>query len=135
MSLTVICLRRDICPADKLWISICHCERKTGDPTGTQYPVGSPCFHGFSTSAEKAQIPFIKNREFDEIVVFSAGFENSSVRGARFAFEITLLQAIMLTLMLVCSFSPRVHSIPRGPHFPRIFRFLEKLKKARIIGF
>ena len=32
-----------------------------------------------------------------------------------FVFEITLLQAIMLTLLLVCSFSPRVHSIPRDP--------------------
>ena len=56
----------------------------------------------------------IKNREFDEIVVFSAGSENSSVRVARFAFEITLSRTITLTLMLVCSFSPRVHSIPRG---------------------
>ena len=34
---------------------------------------------------------------------------------AHCAFEITLLQAIMLTLLLVCAFSPRVHSIPRGP--------------------
>jgi len=32
-----------------------------------------------------------------------------------FAFEITLSQAITLTLLLVCAFSPRVHSIPRGP--------------------
>ena len=32
-----------------------------------------------------------------------------------FAFEITLSQAITLTLLLVCSFSPRVQSIPRGP--------------------
>ena len=37
------------------------------------------------------------------------------MRVAHFVFEITLLQAIMLTLLLVCSFSPRVHSIPRGP--------------------
>ena len=36
-------------------------------------------------------------------------------RVARFAFEITLSLAITLTLLLVCSFSPRVHSIPRGP--------------------
>ena len=34
---------------------------------------------------------------------------------AHFAFEITLSQAITLTLLLVCAFSPRVHSIPRGP--------------------
>ena len=39
----------------------------------------------------------------------------SCVRVAHFVFEITLLHAIMLTLLLVCSFSPRVHSIPRGP--------------------
>ena len=32
-----------------------------------------------------------------------------------FAFEITLSRAITLTLLLVCAFSPRVHSIPRGP--------------------
>ena len=37
-------------------------------------------------------------------------------RVAHFAFEITLSLAIMLALLLVCSFSPRVHSIPRGPH-------------------
>ena len=36
-------------------------------------------------------------------------------RVAHCTFEITLLQAIMLTLLLVCAFSPRVHSIPRGP--------------------
>ena len=34
---------------------------------------------------------------------------------AHCAFEITLSQTITLTLLLVCSFSPRVHSIPRGP--------------------
>ena len=34
---------------------------------------------------------------------------------AHCTFEITLLQAIMLTLLLVCAFSPRVHSIPWGP--------------------
>ena len=37
---------------------------------------------------------------------------------AHFVFEITLSQAITLTLLLVCAFSPRVHSFPRGP---RIF--------------
>ena len=35
-------------------------------------------------------------------------------RVAHFAFEVTLSLAIMLALLLVCSFSPRVHSIPRG---------------------
>ena len=34
---------------------------------------------------------------------------------AHFTFEIALSGAIMLTLLLVCAFSPRVHSIPRGP--------------------
>ena len=34
---------------------------------------------------------------------------------AHFAFEIALSGATMLTFLLVCSFSPRVHSIPRGP--------------------
>ena len=42
-------------------------------------------------------------------------------RGANCAFEITLSQAIMLTLVLVCAFSPRVHSIPQGPHFNKLF--------------
>ena len=57
-----------------------------------------------------------QNRQnFDEIVFFSAGSEKSSVRVAHFAFEITLSQAITLTLLLVCAFSPRVLSIPRGP--------------------
>ena len=37
-------------------------------------------------------------------------------RGTHCAFEITLSWAITLTLLLVCAFSPRVHSIPRGPH-------------------
>ena len=40
----------------------------------------------------------------------------SRVRVAHFSFKIALSGgAIMLTLLLVCSFSPRVHSIPRGP--------------------
>ena len=34
---------------------------------------------------------------------------------AHFAFEIALSGATMLSFLLVCSFSPRVHSIPRGP--------------------
>ena len=39
----------------------------------------------------------------------------SQPHGAHCAFEITLLQAIMLTLMLVCAFSPRKYkSILRG---------------------
>ena len=54
---------------------------------------------------------------------------------AHCAFEITLSQTITLTLLLVCSFSPRVHSIPRGPHFPRIFKFRRKSRISQIIGF
>ena len=52
---------------------------------------------------------------------------------AHFTFEITLLQAIMLTLLLVCSFSPRVHSIPRGPRiFARNDNFYPQRAEADI---
>ena len=57
---------------------------------------------------------------------------------AHCTFEITLLQAIMLTLLLVCAFSPRVHSIPRSPLFinkiktPRSGVLIISLKTARI---
>ena len=37
----------------------------------------------------------------------------------------------MLTLLLVCAFSPRVHSIPRGPH-ERVFGFRQNAEKAQI---
>ena len=77
----------------------------------------------------------VKSQNFDEIVFFSAGSENSSVRVAHFVFEITLSVAITLTLLLVCSFSPRVHSIPRGPRFSRIFGFRKNAEKAQIIAF
>ena len=56
-----------------------------------------------------------KRREFDGFLEFFAGSENPCVRGALCTFEITLSQAITLTLLLVCAFSPRVLSIPRGP--------------------
>ena len=36
-------------------------------------------------------------------------------------FENALSRAIMLTLILVCAFSPRVHNIPRGPRL-EVFR-------------
>ncbi len=39
----------------------------------------------------------------------------SGIYGAHCAFEIALSPAITLTLLLVSAFSPRVHSIPRGP--------------------
>ena len=44
--------------------------------------------------------------------------KTARIASHNFALEITLSQAITLTLLLVCAFSPRVHSIPRGP---RIF--------------
>ena len=46
--------------------------------------------------------------------------EKCKSRGANCAFEIALSGAAMLTLLLVCAFSPRVHSIPRGPHFNKL---------------
>ena len=48
------------------------------------------------------------------------GDVNGAAHGAHCTFEITLLQAIMLTLLFVCAFSPRVHSIPRGPLFLKL---------------
>ena len=60
--------------------------------------------------------------------------------GAHCAFEITLLQAIMLTLLLVCAFSPRVHSIPRGPltlksqNFDEIVFFSAGSEKSSVLG-
>ena len=41
--------------------------------------------------------------------------KTARIASHNFAFEITLSQAITLTLLLVYAFSPRVHSIPRGP--------------------
>ena len=57
----------------------------------------------------------LKSQNFDEILTFLGKFLRGRVRVANLVFEITLSQAITLTLLLVCSFSPRVHSIPRGP--------------------
>ena len=57
-----------------------------------------------------------------------------------FAFEIALSGAIMLTLLLVCSFSPRVHSIPRGPlpiksqNFDEIVFFSAGSEKSSVLG-
>ena len=45
---------------------------------------------------------------------------NGAAHGAHCTFEIALSLAAMLTLMLVCAFSPRVHSIPRGPLFLKL---------------
>ena len=63
----------------------------------------------------KRYVFFIYNIEFHRRIAFQ-GFPSGRCV-AHCAFEITLLQAIMLNLLLVCSFSPRVHSIPRGPRF------------------
>ncbi len=85
----------------------------------------------------------LKRREFDvfkphkytvscgDPVTFLGKFLRGRVRVANLVFEITLSQAITLTLLLVCSFSPRVHSIPRGPLFSRVFGFPKKLKRSR----
>ena len=54
-------------------------------PHGYTVSRGVPIFHEFSSFAKKAHI-IIKNREFDEIVFFSAGFENPSVRVAQLRF-------------------------------------------------
>ena len=62
---------------------------------------------------------------------FLGKFLRGRVRVANLVFEITLSQAITLTLLLVCSFSPRVHSIPRGPLFSRVFGFPKKLKRSQ----
>ena len=48
------------------------------------------------------------------------GDVNGAAHGAHCTFEIALSLAAMLTLMLVCAFSPRVHSIPRGPPFLKL---------------
>ena len=55
------------------------------------------------------------------------GWTSGRLLVAHFAFEITLSGAITLTLLLVCDFSPRVHSIPRGPHNQaRVFELPER---------
>ena len=59
-------------------------------------------------------------------------FLRGRVRGALCTFEIALSGTIPLTLLLVCSFPPRVHSIPRGPHL--FLGFSEKLKKAHSLS-
>ena len=77
-------------------------------------------------------LPFFtrrKRREFDDFLGFFAGSENPSVRGALCTFEITLSQAITLTLLLVCAFSPRVHSNPAGSPLTD-FRVLQKRRKG-----
>ena len=73
-------------------------------PTSAQYLVGTP--------------KSIKRREFDGFLTFLGKFLRGRVHVAHFVFEIALSGTITLTLLLVCSFSPRVHSIPRGPHNP-----------------
>ena len=54
---------------------------------------------------------------------------------AHCAFEITLSRTITLTLLLVCSFSPRVHSIPRGPIFHEFSSSAEKAEYRKLSVF
>ena len=60
----------------------------------------------------------IKRREFDEIVFFSAGSENPSVRVANLTFDPTNSFYSFVCLLLVCSFSPKVQKYLLGSHFP-----------------
>ena len=80
-------------------------------------------------------IILLKSQNFDEILTFLGKFLRGRVRVAHFVFEIALSGTITLTLLLVCSFSPRVHSIPRGPLTLKSQNFDEMiiaLKTARI---
>ena len=54
-------------------------------------------------------------------------------RVAHCTFEITLLQTIMLTLLLVCSFSPKVQSIFWGPRICDIALLLNKAMLRQIL--
>ena len=54
-------------------------------------------------------------------------------RVAHCAFEITLLQTIMLTLLLVCSFSPKVQSIFWGPRIRDVALSLNKAMLRQIL--
>ena len=67
-------------------------------PTSTQYLVGTP------------------NGVLD-------GFVRRRVRVANLSFEQTNSFYSFVCLLLVCSFSPRVHSIPRGPLNPKKSEF------------
>ena len=66
--------------------------------------------------------------------------KTARIASHNFAFEITLSQAITLTLLLVCAFSPRVHSIPRGPlpiksqNFDEIVFFSAGSEKSSVLG-
>ena len=57
-------------------------------------------------------------RKFDEFLGFLTGSENPSVRVANLTFDQTNSLHSFVCLLLVCSFSPRVLSIPRGPQNP-----------------
>ena len=70
---------------------------------------------------------------------FCKNAEKARIASHNFAFEITLSQAITLALLLVCAFSPRVHSIPRGPltlksqNFDGFLTFLGKFLRGRVL--
>ena len=61
---------------------------------------------------------------------YISAFSRSCV--AHCTFEITLLQAIMLTLLLVCAFSPKVHSIFWGPLFAMTDNYPQLARGANI---
>ena len=67
-------------------------------------------------------------------------YKTARIASHNFTFEITLSQAITLTLLLVCAFSPRVHSIPRGPlpiksqNFDEIVFFSAGSEKSSVLG-
>ena len=79
-------------------------------PTGTQYPAGSPITALLKSHCRGRQCSlFCLFAPFPHGYIVSRGVPDNC------AFEITLLQAIMLTLLLVCAFSPRKYkSILRG---------------------
>ena len=72
------------------------------------------CFVVFLTSSKL----YFGWRRSDILAIAKVAVNPQRAHVALCAFEITLSRAITLTLLLVCAFSPRVHSIPRGPLFP-----------------
>ena len=54
---------------------------------------------------------------------------NGAAHGAHCTFEITLLQAITLTLLLVCAFSPKVQKYLLGSLITALLRYIAKRHK------
>mgnify|MGYP004701573187 FL=1 len=72
----------------------------------------------------------LKSQNFDEIAGFLTGSCEGAYASHNFAFEITFSQAITLTLLLVCDFSPKVQKYLLGSPFLTIFRVPEKTQKV-----